>query len=116
MKKALDATPPQVSPEELIALVTASFGPPEEQIGPSYSTRTNKDGPSESRATSSPHETVDASPQVSPEELIALVTASFGPPEEHVGPSYSTRTNKDALSGAVGELPSRPDLSSQKVA
>src|SRR5271155_2844983 len=84
MKKALDATPPQVSPEELIALVTASFGPPEEQIGPSYSTRTNKDGPSESRATSSPHETVDASPQVSPEELIALVTASFGPPEEYI--------------------------------
>ena len=83
MKKAIDATPPQVAPEELIALVTASFGPPEEHIGPSYSTRTNKDAPSESRATSSPHETVDASPQVSPEELIALVTASFGPPEEH---------------------------------
>jgi hypothetical protein len=84
MKKALNATPPQVSPEELIALVTASFGPPEVHIGPSYSTRTSKDAPSESRATSSPHETVDASPQVSPEELVALVTASFGPPEEHI--------------------------------
>jgi hypothetical protein len=32
MKKVLDATPPQVAPEELIALVTASFGPPEEHI------------------------------------------------------------------------------------
>jgi hypothetical protein len=32
MKKALNTTPPQVSPEELIALVTASFGPPEEHI------------------------------------------------------------------------------------
>jgi hypothetical protein len=84
MKKELDVTPPQVAPEALIALVTASFGPPEEHIGPSYSTRTNKDGPSESRATLSPHEPVDASPQVSPEELIALVTASFGTPEEHI--------------------------------
>ena len=46
MKKELDVTPPQVAPEELIALVTASFGPPEEHFGPSYSTRTNKDGPS----------------------------------------------------------------------
>jgi hypothetical protein len=32
MKTTLTATPPQVSPEELIALVTASFGPPEEYI------------------------------------------------------------------------------------
>ena len=37
---ALDATPPQVSPGELIALVTASFGPPEDHIGPSYSSHT----------------------------------------------------------------------------